>query len=148
MSEINSYVNLDNARSIDQLGVMKDIQDNQECPFCPENLEKYHKQPIFIKGAHWILTRNQWPYENTDQHLLAIARYHAETFTDLPKGSFDELQEQISWAVSEFQIAAGGLAMRFGDVSRNGATVRHLHAHLIVPKPNLSAEDKVRFKIS
>lgn len=148
MTDTDSYVNLGNTRSKDQLRVMQDIQKSQECPFCPENLEKYHKQPVFKKGAHWILTRNQWPYENTDQHLLAIASYHAERFSDLKPGSFDELQEQISWAISEFKIAAGGLAMRFGDTSRNGATVRHLHAHLIVPKLDLPPEDKVRFKIS
>ena len=142
-----SFVNLDNARLPEQRQVMTDIENNQECPFCPENLEKYHKEEILRKGAHWILTRNQWPYKNTDLHLLAIAAYHAEKLSDLREGSFNELQEHMVWAENEYNIIAGGIAMRFGDTSHNGATVRHLHAHLIVPSIDKPADEKVRFKI-
>jgi len=106
------------------------------------------KNPILRSGEHWFLTTNQWPYEHTRVHLLAIATYHAEQLQDLKPGSFDELQQHFTWAEEEFKIAAGGLAMRFGDTSRNGATVRHLHAHLIVPEVELGSDEKVRFKIS
>ncbi|MEI6850736.1 MAG: hypothetical protein WCK26_02090 [Candidatus Saccharibacteria bacterium] len=142
-----TFVNLDNARLPEQRRVMEDIEDNQECPFCPEYLEKYHKEEILRKGAHWILTRNQWPYKNTDTHLLAIAAYHAEKLSDLQEGSFDELQQHMVWAEDEYKIIAGGIAMRFGDTSRNGATVRHLHAHLIVPSLDKSDDEKVKFNI-
>lgn len=141
------FVNLDNARLPEQRRVMEDIESNQDCPFCPDYLDKYHKEAILKKGAHWILTRNQWPYKNTDLHLLAIAAYHAERLSDLRPGSFDELQDQMVWAEEEFGVVAGGIAMRFGDVSRNGATVRHLHTHLIVPALDKPINQKVRFKI-
>ena len=142
-----SFVNLDNARLDEQRRVMEDIKKNEECPFCPEYLDKYHKEAILRKGAHWILTRNQWPYEYTDLHLLAIANYHAEKLSDLGEGSFEELQEHMVWAEKEFKIVTGGIAMRFGDVSHNGATVNHLHAHLIVPSVDKPQDKKVRFKI-
>jgi len=147
MSENNPFVNLDNARLDEQRQVMEEIERNEECPFCPEYLDKYHKQEILRKGAHWILTRNQWPYKNTDIHLLAIAAYHAEKLSDLKPGSFDELQDHLVWAENEFQVSAGGIAMRFGDTSHNGATVNHLHAHFIVPSTDKPDNEKVRFKI-
>lgn len=37
------------------------------------------------------------------------------------------------WAEKKYQIVGGGLAMRFGATRYTGATVCHLHAHLIVP---------------
>lgn len=147
MTENKNFVNLNNARLDEQRRVMEQIEQNQECPFCPENLTKYHKQEILRKGTHWILTHNQWPYKNTDLHLLAIATYHAEKLSDLQEGSFNELQEHMVWAENEFHVNAGGIAMRFGDVSNNGATVNHLHAHLIIPSPDKPSDEKVRFKI-
>lgn len=144
----NKFVNLDNARVDEQRQVMREIEDNQECPFCQENLAKYHKQEIFRKGAHWILTKNQWPYEHTKNHLLAISAYHAETPLDLKEGSFDELQGHVNWALDEFGIKAGGVCMRFGSVALNGATVSHLHVHIIEPSDDLPEGEKVRFKIS
>ncbi|MFZ1302179.1 MAG: hypothetical protein WAQ27_06440 [Candidatus Microsaccharimonas sp.] len=149
MSETNSetFVNLDNARNEEQRRVMETIQDNADCPFCPDHLAKYHKLPILRTGENWLLTTNQWPYENTVHHFLAIAAYHAESLSDLQPGAFEELKDHFAWAEDEFKIASGGIAMRFGDTSNNGATVRHLHAHLIQPKPDLEKSDKVRFKI-
>lgn len=148
MSEIEkTYININNSRSDDQRGIMQDILETGECPFCEEGLSKYHKQDILRKGAHWILTHNQWPYEDTDLHLLAISTYHAENISDLEEGSFDELQEHVSWAEREFNIRMGAIAMRFGDVSLGGASVQHLHAHIIVPSIDKPSDKKVRFKI-
>lgn len=145
---MSERVNLGNARHDEQRGVMEEIVRDGVCPFCPEHLEKYHKEPILRRGEHWILTPNQWPYEHTRVHLLAIASYHAESLGDLKKGSLDELQEHFAWAEFTYKVASGGLAMRFGDVMKNGATVNHLHAHFIVPEDNLPPDAKVRFKIS
>lgn len=150
MTEFNNetFVNLDNARNEHQRAVMEDIQHNGDCPFCPENLALYHKQPILRTGDQWVLTRNQWPYDNTRNHLLAISVPHAETLAELQPGAFEELQQHFVWAEQEFKIAAGGIAMRFGDTRKNGATVRHLHAHFIEPEADLPPDTKVRFKIS
>ncbi len=141
-------VNLDNARNDEQLQVMETIIKDDVCPFCTEHLEDYHKEPTLRQGEHWMLTPNQWPYDNTRVHLLAIATYHAESLGDLKKGSMDELLEHLQWAEFTYSVAAGGLAMRFGDVKINGASVNHLHAHFIVPEDDLPPETKVRFKIS
>lgn len=142
------FVNLDNARLDEQRKVMEDIVSDGVCPFCPENLAKYHKEKIIRTGKHWLLTYNQWPYENTALHLLVIAKYHAIHLNDMKPGAADELFDLLKWAEINFNVSFGGVCMRFGDIKKTGATVDHLHAHLIVPKENLSKDKKVRFKIS
>jgi|SRR3989344_1065738 len=127
-------VNLNNARTHEQRAVMKDIVAKGVCPFCPEELTQFHKKPIIKEGDFWILTENQWPYKNTQVHLLAILKKHGETLIDLPEGAGEELIELFKWAEKKYRITGGGFAMRFGDISINGATVRHLHAQIIFPK--------------
>jgi diadenosine tetraphosphate (Ap4A) HIT family hydrolase len=142
------HVNLKNARLEDQRRIMEQIAEDEVCPFCPENLERYHNQPILRRGQHWTITPNQWPYKNTKTHFLAIATHHVVRLQDLKEGAGEELFGHFRWAEEEYKIAAGGLAMRFGDVGRNGATVAHLHAHLIAPSPDNKPDTHVRFKLS
>lgn len=146
MSE--QHVNLHNARHDDQLEVMKNIIDDGVCPFCIESLRKYHKKPILEEGTHWIVTSNQWPYENTDAHFLLIARKHIQTITELPGGAFEELGDHIKNLITDNDLDYGGVAMRFGDVRYTGATVNHLHAHVLQAKKNLPEGVKVKFKLS
>ena len=147
MTEQGKFVDLRKARVDEQRQVMETILEANECPFCSENLAKYHKQEILRKGEQWILTRNQWPYEDTSLHLLAIATYHAEKLADLHEGAFDELQGHMVWAEKEFDIKSGGIGLRFGDMAHTGATVSHFHVHLIVPSADKPEDKIVRFKI-
>ncbi len=145
----NSFVNLENARKTEQLAVMQRIQDRGECPFCAENLRKEHKNPILSESKHWILTHNQWRYDEAQLHLLLISTVHARNLNDLPSEAGKELLEALQWAEKRFNITSGGVAIRFGDIRYNGATIDHLHAHLIVPFQNPESADykPVRFKI-
>ncbi len=145
---MKDFVNMDNARYNDQRQVMQDIQDAGVCPFDEEHLAKYHTPPVLQQGAYWTITPNQWPYEHTRVHLLAIARQHVESVEELPKGAGEELLDHVRWAIKEYSIDFGGLTMRFGDVKHNGASVNHLHAHIIVPDKDKPADAKVKFKIS
>ena len=145
---MTNYINLNNARRKDQRKVMEDILKNNECPFCWENLKKYHKKPFHKTGKYWVLTDNQWPYDYTDPHLIAINLKHTEKLADLSKTAFAELLELFQWAEKKYAVKSGGIAMRFGDVMSNGATVNHLHAHFIVPAKNKPDDQKIKFKIS
>lgn len=144
MSE--QYVDLRKARNPQQEAVMENIKEQSICPFCPEHILEIHQKPILRSGEHWLVTENQWPYERTSIHLLAITAYHAESMSDLREGSFDELQQHVLWAEREYSIPSYALAMRLGDIASNGATVRHLHAHIISPTGE-DPEKPVRFKI-
>ena len=145
---MSQYLNMDNARHDDQREVMQASADAGVCPFDEEHLPTYHKTPTMRQGKYWTITANQWPYEYTRVHLLAIARLHVESIEDLPEGAGEELFDHVRWAIKEFKIDFGGLAMRFGDVRHNGASVNHLHAHIIVPAKDKPADAKVKFKIS
>jgi diadenosine tetraphosphate (Ap4A) HIT family hydrolase len=148
MESNKNYVNLDNARKKDQEESMKRIQERKECPFCWENLEKEHKEEILKEGKFWLITKNQWKYEEADLHLLLISKEHAESFRDLKPGAGDELLEFLQWAEEKFSLNSGGVCMRFGDINYNGATVSHFHIHLMKPKNPLDDDYKpIRFRI-
>lgn len=142
------HVNLDNARHEDQLEVMKTIIDDGVCPFCIDSLRKYHKKPIIDESDHWIVTSNQWPYEHTSAHFLLIARHHIQTITELPSGAFEELGSHVKHLIDNYDLDYGGLAMRFGDIRYTGATVNHLHAHVLRAERDLPENVKVKFKFS
>ncbi|MBP7875888.1 HIT family protein [Candidatus Woesebacteria bacterium] len=127
------FVDIDNSRVDEQRTVMQDIVAADHCPFCLENLKAYHKEPILKEGAHWIVTKNQWPYDHTKVHLLFISRKHATRLEDLDLAAGAELLELAQWAVKEYSIVGGGLVLRFGDTNYSAGTVAHLHAQLLFP---------------
>ena len=126
-----SFVCLSNAREPRQWSLMEKIFVAGTCPFCPPFISDYHKQPIIMENNGWILTTNQWPYENTRVHLLAIHREHAERLADLTDEDWCDLGQLMRCAEVEYQIAGGGLALRFGNPDYNGGTVKHLHVQLM-----------------
>ncbi|MCK9497841.1 MAG: HIT domain-containing protein [Candidatus Colwellbacteria bacterium] len=135
LNKNKSFCNTGNARNSEQLGVMKSINKNGYCPFCPENFTKNHKKPIIFDGKHWFVTENQWPYSAAKYHFLAITKNHIENLTELPKGAGNELIDICRYIEDKYGINSGAICMRFGDIELNGATVNHLHAHLLVPDP-------------
>lgn len=145
----SNFVDLDNARIEEQRQVMRKIITAGHCPFCLANLAKYHKQPILQKGRFWLLTYNQWPYQNTKLHLLAIYKTHAEKLSDLDQAAGQELIKFMQWAEKEFNVPGGAFAVRFGDTNYSAGTVAHIHAQFIWP--DISAPDyqqkPVRIKV-
>jgi len=141
----NPFVNLDNARLEEQKRVMEEILAAGHCPFCPEHLSKYHKQPIIYEIPFWLVTPNQWPYEHTRLHLLLIYKDHVEMPGAATPDAFRELNYLLDWATWKYEIKSGALCLRFGEME--AATVKHLHAHLIVPDPDKPVEAAVRFKV-
>lgn len=115
--------------------VLETIADEGNCPFCPDNF-RHHKNPILKQCGDWFITRNSWPYENAAEHFLIISTVHKEEITDLTPDDLTAVHQIIRWAKKEFALAGGGLTLRFGETSHTGATVCHLHFHLIVPKIN------------
>lgn len=145
----NSHINLGNARVAEQRQVMKKILAEDHCPFCSENFSTYHSQPLIKETKFWMLTTNQWPYANTQLHLLAVYKPHATTLAELEPQAGAELIELLQWAEREFEVPGGGWAMRFGDTDYSAGTINHLHVQFLVPdidNPSF-AEQPVRLKI-
>ena len=146
MKKNTSFVDLDNAREDEQRKVMKEIIAQQHCPFCLENIDKYHT-PTIKETGHWLFTKNRWPYKNAKYHFLIIYKKHAEKISDLDPSAGTELFKLLAWAEKKYQIPGGGWSMRFGSTDYSAGSVNHLHVQLIAP--DIEKEDflPVRLKI-
>lgn len=126
-------VNKKFAKKKDYLNVIKTIEAEGICPFCPDNF-KYHKKGILKKQDGWFITKNHWPYENTRHHFLIIGMEHKECLSELTNEDFQSVKELADWAVEKFKIRGGAFILRFGDSDFSGSTVCHIHFHLMSPK--------------
>jgi diadenosine tetraphosphate (Ap4A) HIT family hydrolase len=127
------FVNLKNARKGDYEKVISEILKTGKCPFCPETF-KYHKKPIFKKRGNWFLTDNSWPYKNARIHLMIIGKKHKENLSELNQKDLKEVYFLANWAIKKYNIKGGALTIRFGETDFTGASVNHLHFHIISPK--------------
>ena len=146
----NSFVNLNNARYDDQRRLMEKIHQEGFCPFCLEHEAKAELGSLIKKATHWTMRKNRWPYENTREHLLIIHNTHVERLNDLTTKAWAELLELVKWAEQEYKIEGGAVGMRFGDTTKNGATVDHIHVHVFVTDITNKKDPKykpVRFRV-
>jgi len=131
----NRFISMRAVRREDQRKVMEKIKEQGHCPFCIENLEKYHKSPIIKEGKFWFLTENQWPYEKIKHQFLAIYKTHVEHISELPPEAGAELFTLVGEEAKKRNMSGGGVAIRFGSSEHGnyGSSVLHIHAHLIEP---------------
>jgi diadenosine tetraphosphate (Ap4A) HIT family hydrolase len=140
------FVDVSKARGMDHEQLMQRIIDDGVCPFCPENLAKYHALDPIDETDEWILTPNMHPYEQTDRHWLLISRRHIEHVRELNDNEWRGLGRLV--VKHTVDMPYGALAARFGDTDHTAASVAHLHFHLMQPIADVDPENKVRFKIS
>lgn len=113
--------------------VMDAIVRARVCPLCPKTM-RWHTKPILKRASGWLITENFNAYRNTQHHLILVRERHAERFQQLTAKDWAAVSSLVRWALPRFKIKGGGLTLRFGDTTYTGATVAHLHFHLIVPK--------------
>lgn len=105
------------------------------CPFCEEHLFKHHRKPVEYKTRHWLATKNAWPYEGSRYHFLFITRAHIEAIEDVPVTVWSDLQKLYKKVVRGNNIKGATLMIRSGDTRYTGASVNHLHVHLVSGSP-------------
>lgn len=110
------------------------------CPLCPEGL-KMGSNEIIRHQAGWNVILNEFAYEHTRIHALIIPEVHKTSLPELSPGDMDTVQQLAVWTVEHFQIKGGALTLRFGDAHYSGASVHHLHFHLISPEHNEARDD-------
>lgn len=121
------------AKTGEYLKDLQEIQKAEKCPFCPGNMG-WHKNPILQKIEGWRVTENMRPYPCSKNHFLIIGPEHKENFYELSSADFLAVQKLVSWISDKFKIFGFGVTLRSGDTTYTGATVKHLHFHLIVPE--------------
>lgn len=148
MKNSKKYVNLSNARRSDQKKVMEQIVKDGVCPFCENNLKKYHSPPIIKKTKYWTLTKNMFPYEGSDLHLIFINRKHKTSVIEMKNGEWSDLQKLSLFILKKFSKKAGSILIRFGKSEYTGASVEHLHGHFVFSDRRSKKYKPVRVKIS
>ncbi|MES2471164.1 MAG: HIT domain-containing protein [Patescibacteria group bacterium] len=134
---MSDFVNLNNARPGTKYEeTINKIKQDGVCPFCPEQLENYHKNPILKETKFWKVTDNMYPYKPTKHHILLIHKDHIKHESELSKEAWLELKDLMDEVCKERNITGGALMMRFGDTQYTGASVSHLHAHIIQSDPS------------
>ncbi len=135
MSDKN-FVNLGNSRPGSTYEeTIKKIHHDGVCPFCPEQLLKYHKNPILKEGTYWKVTENMYPYKPVKHHVLFIHKEHIGHVSEISSEAWTELHSLFNETCAERNITGGSIMLRFGDTTFTGASVTHLHAHLIQSDP-------------
>ncbi len=140
-----TYYHLANHRTAAQLAEMRRLEAAGICLFCPEHLEAAQDQPIVHRTAHWNVTPNEYPYEGARLHLLLVPHAHVTDLVDLPAEAHADLFAALRWVRDEHGLTYYGLGARCGDGAHTGATIAHVHVHVVVGNPS---GEPVRFKMS
>ena len=110
---------------------LEKIAEHGKCPFCPKQLHKEHPNPIILENESWLATDSAYPYPGSVHHILLIAKKHIETLSEIDDTDWAAMKEIINRVVKARSIKGAAFLMRFGATSHTGATVNHLHAHII-----------------
>jgi diadenosine tetraphosphate (Ap4A) HIT family hydrolase len=121
---------LANHRTAEQLAEMRRLEAAGICLFCPQHLADH--QPVVHRTAHWSVTPNEFPYPNTSLHLLLVPDAHVTDLLDLPGDAQADLFAALRWVRDTHRLTHYGLASRCGDCAYTGATLTHVHAHVVV----------------
>ncbi len=120
------------------------IEKSGICPFCERRFLDSSNE-LLEETKNWLVTRNYEPYKGSESHLLIVPKRHIEHVSEL---SVNGRREFIDLNVKYSEnMKSGGLAMRFGDIKNTGASVAHLHSHIIETNDK-TLEKPVNFRIS
>ena len=140
--------NLQHARVEAQSHKMQELMERGICAFCEEHFVEYHDNPVEFETDHWIVSKNDYPYKRTSLHLLVIPKRHVRFLNELSAEARAEFIEVVSRIEKQWALESYVLAMRVGDPDLNGATVEHMHAHIVVGDVDDPDPEPVRFKMS
>jgi diadenosine tetraphosphate (Ap4A) HIT family hydrolase len=137
---------LEAARSQDQRRYMGELERDGICIFCEEHVEEHQANPVELRGEHWFVTRNSYPYPGTAAHYLIVARRHVRSFDELPDEAGAELWSIKRTLKRQLDPVATATVERSGEMRFNGGSVAHLHVHFVALEE--APEETVRFKVS
>ena len=67
---------------------------------------------------------------------------------DLDRGGQADFWTALGWVRDRYELTYYGLGVRNGDCRYSGATIRHVHAHVLVGDPDVEPEVPVRMRFS
>ncbi len=124
--------------------VLEEINESGECPapFCKDK-GNGHKHSIEYRTNWWKVTRNTFNYQNALHAFLIIPVNHIENFSELTTEEWKDLRNVIRYLIKRYDLKGYSLVWRMGEKSHTGASVSHLHAHLICgnQRPDKNPQD-------
>lgn len=121
----------ENVRTGPQLAEMRRLEAAGECLFCPDVLARHNTQQILLRTAHWCVTPNAFPYPGAALHLLLVPGEHVADLLDLSAAAQADFWTVLAAVRREHGLSYYGLGVRNGDCRYTGATIRHVHAHVM-----------------
>lgn len=134
-----SYIYPPNSREQQQLDIMIDRVNKNEDPLDPNIIG----QEIIFKTKYWYISENMFPYEGAEHQFLIAANDPIYTFENMNLEMWAELQQIWLTLINKYNMKGGAFCFRYGDPAKSGATLKRLHAHLIMPQE----EKKTKFSI-
>jgi ATP adenylyltransferase len=138
----------ENHRTPEQLAEMERLEADGLCLFCADGLRTVARQKILFQTPHWIVTPNEFPYPGSRLHLMLVPHRHVGDILDLDAEAQAGFWTALGWVRDRYELTYYGLGMRNGDCRYTGATVRHVHAHVLVGDPAVAATTPVRMRFS
>jgi diadenosine tetraphosphate (Ap4A) HIT family hydrolase len=133
-----SKLNHTNVRTDEQKERMSLAEEKKICPFCPNGLDIIHQKEILFKNDSWYFTESAFPYEGTKHHYLINTIKHITDTNELNSKEWSDFGEIFNFALASKKIDGGAIFLRFGDMSKNGSSVEHIHFQLISGEMNES----------
>jgi ATP adenylyltransferase len=137
-----------NARTAEQLAEMRRLDAAGVCLFCPDGLARHARQRILYRTRHWAVTPNEFPYPGTRLHLLLVPDQHAGDLLELSDEVRQDFWTALGAVAREHQLTHYGLGVRNGDCRYTGATIAHVHAHVLVGDADTAGAPPVRMRFS
>lgn len=143
---MSALYELSAARSPEQRGRMEALEAAGVCVFCRDHHVPRERPVVELEGRHWYVIESDFPYTGTVAHHLVIPHAHVAAFDDLPDEAGAEL-----WAIrrelkERVDAPAVATVERSGDMRYNGASVAHLHVHVVAL--DRAPSRTVRFRVS
>jgi ATP adenylyltransferase len=138
----------ENARTDEQLAEMRRLDAEGVCLFCPEGLARHARQQVLFRTRHWTVTPNEFPYPGTSLHLLLVPDQHAADLLDLTEEVRQDFWQALRAVADRHQLGHYGLGVRNGDCRFTGATIAHVHAHVLVGDTHAPGAPPVRMRFS
>lgn len=138
---------IDGGRELSQIWEMEDLEQRKVCFFCQKEFEKERPGAIEFETDYWYVTKNKYPYKGTSHHLLLVSKEHVNLTSKLSKEARAEIGEVVAMVEKKYKLKSYSHFMRNGDFRYNGATVFHLHGHVIAGDPERPDFDKVKVKL-
>jgi ATP adenylyltransferase len=138
----------DNYRTEEQLAEMRRLEAAGICLFCPASLRQHARQEVILETRHWAVTPNAFPYKGTRLHLLVVPHQHANDMLDLGDEALADFWATLRLIRERYALDHYGLGVRNGNCSFTGATIAHVHAHILVGDADADPEVPVRMRFS